>query len=265
VNVLSDLRSGISALLACVHAEGIGAGDEVITSAYGSFTIAGAIARSGAVPVFVDIDPATFNIAPSQIVAAITSRTRAVVPMHLFGQMADMEAVMQIAQAYGLVVIEEAGQAVGAEHKGRRAGTIGHYACYSSAPDALSVANDAAIAARQRNARRYHQLLDRSSAACQSPRAGLPAVVTDRHVFTQYVVRVGDRDAVRAAMETLGIELEDGPSAMPGSFPEATRAARETLSLPVHPEMTDERIRLVADCLCRCLLDQAADRSKTAA
>ena len=244
---------------------GIGPGDEVITSAFAPSAIACAIARAGAVPVYVDIEPATFNIAPSLIVAAMTSRTRAIVAVHLFGQMSDMDAVMQIAGAHGLIVIEEVGEAIGAEHRGRRAGTIGHYASYLLAPGSAVDANDTEIASRQRHARRYHQLLDRASAACRSPRAGLPAIVTDRHVFTQYVVRVGDRDAVRAGLETFGIEIVDCPGAVPGPFPEAQRAAREALSLPLHSDMSEEQIRLVAGCLCECLLGCPAAHSRTAA
>src|SRR4051812_41409899 len=128
------VSSGSDALLACLMAEDIGPGDEVITTPYTFFATAGAIARLGATPVFVDIDPATYNIDVNQIAARVTARTRAIVPVHLYGQMADMDAIMQIATAHNLVVIEDAAQAIGAEYKGRRAGSIGHYGCVSFFP-----------------------------------------------------------------------------------------------------------------------------------
>ncbi len=128
------VSSGSDALLACLMAENIGAGDEVITTPYTFFATAGAIARLGATPVFVDIDPATYNLAPSQIAAKVTGKTRAIIPVHLYGQMADMDAVMEVAARHNLVVIEDAAQAIGAEYKGKRAGSIGHYGCFSFFP-----------------------------------------------------------------------------------------------------------------------------------
>ena len=128
------VSSGSDALLACLMAESIGPGDEVITTPYTFFATVGAIARLGATPVFVDIDPATYNLDTSQIVSKVTARTRAIIPVHLYGQMADMDAVMTVAGELGLVVIEDAAQAIGAEHKGRRAGSIGHYGCFSFFP-----------------------------------------------------------------------------------------------------------------------------------
>jgi len=128
------VSSGTDALLICLMAEGIGPGDEVITSPYTFFATAGSIARVGATPVFVDIDPATYNLHVPQIEAKITPRTRAIMPVHLYGQMADMDALMQVAQKHQLVVIEDAAQAIGAEYKGRRAGSIGHYGCFSFFP-----------------------------------------------------------------------------------------------------------------------------------
>lgn len=128
------VSSGSDALLACLMAEDIGPRDEVITTPYTFFATAGAIARLGATPVFVDIDPVTYNIDPAQIEAKITNKTRALIPVHLYGQMADMDAIMQIADQHKLVVIEDAAQAIGAEYKGRRAGSIGHYGCFSFFP-----------------------------------------------------------------------------------------------------------------------------------
>jgi len=128
------VSSGSDALLACLMAEGIGPGDEVITTPYTFFATAGAIARVGAIPVFADIDPVTYNLDPSEIGSKVTDRTRAIIPVHLYGQMADMDAVMSVAKEHGLVVIEDAAQAIGAEDKGRRAGSIGHYGCLSFFP-----------------------------------------------------------------------------------------------------------------------------------
>jgi dTDP-4-amino-4,6-dideoxygalactose transaminase len=128
------VTSGSDALLICLMAENIGPGDEVITTPYTFFATAGAIARVGAVPVFVDIDPKTYNIDASAVGAKVTKRTRAIIPVHLYGQMCDMDAIMNVAKEHGLVVIEDAAQAIGAEYKGRRAGSIGEYGCFSFFP-----------------------------------------------------------------------------------------------------------------------------------
>ena len=128
------VSSGSDALLACLMAEDIKEGDEVITTPYSFFATAGAIARLGAKPVFVEIDPRTYNIDPRGIAAKITPKTRAIIPVHLYGQMADMDPIMEVAKAHSLVVIEDAAQAIGAEYKGRRAGSIGHYGCFSFFP-----------------------------------------------------------------------------------------------------------------------------------
>ena len=153
------VSSGSDALLACLMAEDIGPGDEVITTPYTFFATAGAIARLGATPVFVDIDPVTYNIDPARIEAKITNKTRALIPVHLYGQMADMDAIMQIADQHKLVGIEDAAQAIGAEYKGRRAGSIGHYGCFSFFPSknlgaagdgGMIVTNDAARAEKLR-------------------------------------------------------------------------------------------------------------------
>jgi dTDP-4-amino-4,6-dideoxygalactose transaminase len=153
------VSSGSDALLACLMAESIGTGDEVITTPYTFFATAGAIARLGATPVFVDIDPRTFNIDPNQIRAKITAKTRAIIPVHLYGQMADMEPIMSLSEEYGLTVIEDAAQAIGAEYQDRRAGSIGHYGCFSFFPSknlgaagdgGMIVTNDASRAEKLR-------------------------------------------------------------------------------------------------------------------
>ena len=128
------VSSGSDALIIALMAEGIGPGDEVVTTPFTFFATVGAIARVGATPVFADIDPDTFNISPAALEAAITPRTKAVIPVHLFGQMADMDAIMPVARAHNLVVIEDACQAIGAEWNGRRAGSVGDYGCFSFFP-----------------------------------------------------------------------------------------------------------------------------------
>jgi len=232
--------------------------------------------------------------------------------VHLYGQMADMDAVMRVADQHGLVVIEDAAQAIGAEYKGRRAGSIGHYGCLSFFPSKnLGAAGDAGMvvtneaqraeklrclrshgskpkyyhkivggnfrldalqaavvsaklpyldgwtAARQRNAKRYNQLLGEGGLAI-----GLPAVVTDRHIFNQYVIRVSDRDKLQAHLKRNGVGTEvyyPVPLHLQecfaylgyteGSFPESERAAKETLALPVYPELTDSQAQFVAGCV----------------
>src|SRR2546426_1521259 len=153
------VSSGTDALLACLMAEDIGPGDEIITTPYTFFATAGAIARVGAAPVFVDIDPTTYNLDPAQIESKVTKRTRAIMPVHLYGQMADMDAVIWVADKYGLVVIEDAAQAIGAEHKGRRAASIGHYGCLSFFPSKnLGAAGDGGMVVTN-DARRADKLM----------------------------------------------------------------------------------------------------------
>ncbi len=310
------VSSGSDALLACLMAENIGVGDEVITTPYSFFATAGAIARLGATPVFVDIDPLTYNLDVSQISSKVTRKTRAMIPVHLYGQMADMDPVMRLADEHDLAVIEDAAQAIGSEYKGRRAGSIGHYGCFSFFPsknlggagdggmvvtndaqraeklrclrahgakpkyyhkiiggnfrlDAIQAAIvsaklphlDAWTAARQRNAKRYDQLFAEAGAPI-----ALPTVATNRHIFNQYVIRVTNRDELQAYLKQKGVGTEVyypvplhlqecfaylGHKA--GAFPQSEQAAKETLALPVHPELTESQARFVAECVCEFL------------
>jgi dTDP-4-amino-4,6-dideoxygalactose transaminase len=126
--------SGTDALLLALMALGIGPGDEVVTSPFSFFATAGCIHRVGARPVFVDIDPVSMNIDPDQILRAITPKTRAILPVHLFGQCSLMEPLWRIAVQHGLTIIEDACQSIGAEYRGRRAGVLGTIGCFSFFP-----------------------------------------------------------------------------------------------------------------------------------
>jgi len=128
------VASGSDALLLALMAHGVGRDDEVITTPYTFFATGGAVARLGAIPVFVDIDPTTYNIDPGRIEAAVTERTRAIMPVHLFGQCADMDPILEVGLRHGIPVIEDAAQAIGAEYNGRRAGSMGSIGCFSFFP-----------------------------------------------------------------------------------------------------------------------------------
>ena len=128
------VSSGTDALLAALMSLDIRPGDEVITTPFTFFSTAGTIARLNARPVFVDIEPVTFNMVPSQIERVITRKTRAIIPIHLFGQCADMDPILEIARKRNLRVVEDAAQSIGAEYKGRRAGSMGDMGIFSFFP-----------------------------------------------------------------------------------------------------------------------------------
>ncbi|NIP85278.1 MAG: aminotransferase class I/II-fold pyridoxal phosphate-dependent enzyme, partial [Planctomycetales bacterium] len=128
------VSSGTDALLVALTAVDVQPGDEVITTPFTFFSTASSIARRGARPVFVDIQPATFNLDPSQLAAALSDRTRAILPVHLFGQVAEMDPILQIARQHDLPVIEDAAQAIGATSHGRSAGCLGDIGCFSFYP-----------------------------------------------------------------------------------------------------------------------------------
>ena len=169
------VTSGTDALLASLMALNIGPGDEVITTAFTFFATAGSISRTGALPVFVDIDPRTYNLDPSKIEAAITGRTKAIIPVHLYGQMCDMDPIMEVAAKHNLYVIEDAAQSITATYKGRKAGSIGTVGCFSFFPSknlggagdgGMIVTNDPAlherlVAMRSHGSHRkyYHQFV----------------------------------------------------------------------------------------------------------
>jgi dTDP-4-amino-4,6-dideoxygalactose transaminase len=311
------VSSGTDALLVSLMAEGIGPGDEVITSPYSFFATAGCVSRVGARPVFVDIDPVSFNIDPERVETVVTQRTKAIIPVHLYGQMAEMDPIMAIAEKHRLAVIEDGAQAIGAEYKGRRAGSIGHHGCLSFFPSknlggagdgGMVTSNDderaeklrilrshgskpkyyhgtiggnfrldtlqAAVllvklkhldewtAGRQKNADSYRRRF--REAGVVVPRrdlAGakglvLPEELPDRrHIYNQFVIRVDRRDDLRTHLKEKGIGNEvyyPVPFHMQkcyanlgyrtGDFPASEQAARESIALPIYPELTEEMI-----------------------
>jgi dTDP-4-amino-4,6-dideoxygalactose transaminase len=304
------VSSGTDALLVALMAIDLKPGDEVITTPYSFFATAGCIARLGATPVFVDIEPNSFNIDPRKIEARITKRTRAILPVHLFGQMADMDAIVEISRRHDLIVVEDAAQAIGAEIRGRRAGAFGLLTCFSFYPtknlgafgDAgMVTTNDAAMAervrrlrnhgfssryynevlggnfrldeiqaavlrvkfkyleqwteGRRRNARQYAELLSgQDGVQLPSERSGY------RHIFNQFVIQTNRRDALMGRFKEKGIGSEIyyplplhlqkcfrylGNS--DGVFPVSESASRETLALPIYPELRPSDIQFVAD------------------
>jgi dTDP-4-amino-4,6-dideoxygalactose transaminase len=158
------VSSGTDALTVALMALGVGPGDEVITPTYSFFATAGCVARLGATPVFVDIDPATFNLDVGQVERALSPRTKAMVPVHLFGLAADMDPLMAVAGRAGVAVVEDAAQAIGARYRGRQVGAFGAAACFSFFPSknlgafgdaGLVTTNDAALAAEFRLLRNH--------------------------------------------------------------------------------------------------------------
>ena len=180
------VSSGTDALLAALMALGIGAGDEVVTTTFSFFATAGSIARLGARPVFVDIDRATFNIDAGAVASAMTSKTKAIMPVHLFGQSADMAPILEIAERAGVPVVKDAAQAIGTCYRGRPAGGIGTIGCFSFFPSknlgafgdaGLVTTPDGALARKLRAIRQHggevkyhHDLVGGNFARCAAGR-----------------------------------------------------------------------------------------------
>jgi dTDP-4-amino-4,6-dideoxygalactose transaminase len=306
--------SGSDAILLALMALGVGPGDEVITTPYSFFATVSSITRLGATPVFVDIEPDTFNIDAGQIEARITSRTKALEPVHLYGQCADMKAINEICRAREIAVVEDAAQAIGAEFNGDRAGAMSDIGCFSFYPSknlgglgdgGMMTTNDdelgkklnslrvhgaeekyfhkyvglnsrldgfqgAALRVklphldtwseqRRENADRYRALF---TDAGLTEEIGLPIEKKSRrHIYNQFIVRVpGRRDELRKHLTVRGIGTDiyyPVPLQMQecfaflgyraGDLPESERAARETLALPIYPELRPEQQQYVVE------------------
>lgn len=306
--------SGTDALILALMAFDIGPGDEVISTPYSFFASTSSIARLYATPKFVDIDPGSYNLDVSKLEAAITKNTKAIMPIHLFGQCAEMDAIVEIAGRHGVPVVEDAAQAIGAEDAGRRAGSMGAVGCFSFYPSknlggmgdggfmttddddlahklkALRVHGsferyhhkwvglnsrldgfqgavlrvklphlDAWSDARKRNAERYRELF---AASGLTDKIGPPFERENvRHIYNQYVIRVPEgRDSLRKHLTDKGIgtdvyypvslhlqECFGYLGHREGDFPESERASRETLALPIYPEMRADQQEFVVE------------------
>jgi len=303
------VASGTDALALSLMAIDVGPGDEVITTPYTFFATAGSISRLGATPTFVDINPKTYNIDPNLIEEKITDKTRAIIPVHLYGQCVDMNPILEIAQKYNLKVIEDAAQAIGAEHNKHRAASMGDLGCLSFFPSknlggygdgGMVVTNNEELAERvkvlrvhgskpkyfhrvigcnsrldtiqaavlrvkfkylddwnqkrRENAQRYDRLLEGTQV--------IPPYVEphNAHIYNQYTIRVEHRDAIEKHLKSRGIgcalyyplplhlqECYEHLGYREGDFPESEKAARQTISIPIYPELTEVQQRYVVE------------------
>ncbi|MFQ6023074.1 MAG: DegT/DnrJ/EryC1/StrS family aminotransferase [Acidiferrobacterales bacterium] len=324
------VSSGTDALMVALMALGVGPGDEVITTPYSFFASAGVVARLGARPLFCDIDPQTYNISATELQRVIENQcklkngelvnattggvVKVLLPVHLYGQMAHMEPLMEIARDAGLTVVEDAAQAIGAEYPGaRRAGSIGDIGCFSFFPSknlgafgdaGMCVSNDDELAERmrilrvhgaepkyfhatiggnfrldalqaavlvtklkyldewteqrQKNARYYDKAF--AEANLDNNVSTPKALDGYRHIYNQYILRVKKRDALRKYLadakigteiyypvplhmqkcfEYLGLRADD--------YPESCLAAKETIAVPIYPELSAEQKQYVVD------------------
>ena len=311
------VSSGTDAILLALMALGIGPGDEVICPSYTFFATAGCVWRVGAKPVFVDSLPESYNLDPAAVEAKITAKTKAILPVHLFGQPAELGAILAVAAKHGIPVIEDAAQSIGAKYQDRATGTFGAIGCFSFFPTknlgalgdgGLVTTEDDALAEAMRTLRvhgskvKYHHetvganfRLDALQAAflrvklphleaahaaryterflasglAAFPEKGkaapllLPFVCQPGHIYNQYVVRVpGKRDALRDHLKAHGIATEvyypiplhlqecfASLGHKPGDLPWSETFARETVALPVFPELRPDEVDAVADAL----------------
>ncbi|HLE86569.1 MAG TPA: DegT/DnrJ/EryC1/StrS family aminotransferase [Candidatus Brocadiaceae bacterium] len=296
------VSSGTDAILLALMACGIKNGDEVITTPFTFFATAGSIARLGAVPVFVDIDPSTYNIDVSKIASAVNKKTKAILPVHLYGQCADMDAILEVARANRLMVVEDAAQAIGAVYKGQNAGTMGNVGCFSFYPTknlggygdgGLVTTNDDELAklikilrVHGSEPKYYHSYigingrLDAIQAAILSVKLkylngwserrrlgasyysehlkGLPIRLPkieshNTHIFHQYVIATSQRDELIKYLKQQGIgtaiyypvplhlqKCFEYLGYKEGDLLESEKASRETLALPIFPEITQK-------------------------
>src|SRR5215208_4240815 len=297
------LASVTDALVLALRALNIGAGDEVIIPAYTFFATAGTVISLGAKPVFVDIDPISYEIDVARIKDRITSQTKAIIPVHLYGHPAEMDSILELAHAYGLKVVEDNAQAFGATYRGKKTGSIGEIGCLSFFPTknlgafgdgGMVLTNDPKLAERMRMLRThgwkkkyyseevgYNSRLDalqaailqaklphvdswnekrREIAQCYSEKLGALGVTVPvecdwgRHVYHLYIIRSDRRPALQAFLKEKGIASEVYYPLPPhlstpcrkfgyqeGDFPNAESASRETLALPLYPELTVEQ------------------------
>jgi len=304
-----SLNSGTSALHLALRCLDVGPGDEVVTVSMTFIATAWAISYAGATPVFVDIDPVRRTLNPDKLEAAITSRTKAIIPVHLYGMPAEMDRIMAIAERHGLPVVEDAAQAHGAKYRGKRVGQFGQIACFSFYPSknlgaygegGALITNDASIAQRARSlrdhaqsqkylhdeigynyrmdsfqgavlaiklkhldewnkarincARQYTELLKASSYKLQ--------MSDSECVWHCYVIETPERDRVRAALQDIGIQsavhypvpihLQRAYSHLGyrrGDLPVTEALCERCLSLPIYPELSQEKISRVASAL----------------
>lgn len=300
--------SGSDALLLAMMALDVGPGDEVVTTPYSFFATVSSITRLGARPVFVDIDPETYNIDLDAASSLISERTKAVQPVHLFGQCAEMSALIEVCERNGVPIVEDAAQAIGSEDAGRRAGSMGTIGCFSFYPSknlggmgdgGFMTTKDDALARRLfalrvhgSHERYYHKWVGLNSrldgfqgailrvklphlddwstkrkANADRYRtlfadAGLSEIVVSpaeregtRHIYNQFVIRVSERrDELREFLAEAGVgtdvyypvplHLQECFAYLgyrAGEFPEAERASRETIALPIYPELRIEQ------------------------
>ncbi len=312
VRYASGVGSGTEALHVAIRACGLGPGDEIITVAHTAVATVAAIELAGATPVLVDIDPVTYTIDPDQIEAAITPRTKAIIPVHLYGAAADLNPIVDLARRHNLRVIEDCAQAHGARYaaRDRVVGSYGDVSCFSFYPTknlgaigdgGLVATNDPAIAENLNLLRQYgwreryvseiagwNTRLDELQAAIlrvklrhldedNDKRRKLAAIyaeqlagvvtlpiepVNTRHVYHLYVIRHPQRDALMQFLLERGIgtaihypvpiHLQPayrGRLGDVGSLPETERAAREIVSLPMYPELSEKDVGTVAQAI----------------
>ncbi len=309
------VNTGTSALHLALICAGVGSGDEVITVPMTFIATSWAVSYVGARPVFVDVDPVTYTMDPEQVEKKITPRTRAILPVHLYGQPADMRPLLEIARKHGIPVIEDAAQAHGGRYHGQGAGTLGQCGCFSFYPGknlgaygeaGAVVTNDDQVAARLRalrdhaQAQRYHhselgfnyrmdafqgavlgvklkhlerwtEARGRLAERYRQALAGLPLqlpcqAANRRSAWHLFVVLHPQRDRVRAGLEARGIQtglhypipvhLQQAYEHLghrPGDFPVSERVARECLSLPLYPELTNAQQDAVVEALTETL------------
>jgi len=310
------VASGTDALILALRAAGVGPGDEVIVPALSFIATADAVSLLNATPVFADIDSRTFNIDVAHAATLVTSRTRAIIPVHLFGQPADMDAVAALAGRRNLSVIEDCAQALGARWKGRPTCSFGEYGCISFFPSknlggcgdgGMVTVRTAEEAERLRTLRshgsrkkyyselqgmnsrldeiqaailrvklghlaKWNEARRRIAAQYREALTGLPEIMVPfesanaEHVYHQFTIREVNRDEVQKFLAERGIQtfvyypvplhlqpMYSNLGYRRGDLPVAEEAASEVLSLPIFPEMTQEDVKFVADCLEQCV------------